>query len=102
MPSPPITATRREVAASGVEAVVMSGRLVVVGPLAAVVPQVERRLQRLVAVGVLGLVVGGTPAVGVHVVHGTAPCFDVGGTWTTSRLVAEPAHPVVGLTNEIK
>src|SRR6478672_5671937 len=73
MPSPPITATRMDVAASDVGAEVMSRRLVVVGPLATVVPQVERCLQGLVAVGVLGLVVGGTPAVGVHVVHGTAP-----------------------------
>src|SRR4051794_24284812 len=84
MPSPPITATRIGAVGSGVALVsevgmVTARRLVVVGALAPVVPQVERRLDRLVAAGVLGLVAGGTP-VGVHVVHGSAPvrrcCMD--------------------------
>src|SRR5262245_48287971 len=79
MPSPPITATRMEVvgAVAAEVCVVTVGRLVVVGPLAAVVPQVERGLDRLAAAGVVVLlrrlaVLRRTP-VGVHVVHGPAP-----------------------------
>src|SRR5215218_6758538 len=46
-------------------------RLVVVGARPAVVPQVDRGLDRLGAARVLGAVLRGTP-VGVHVVHGSA------------------------------
>src|SRR5690349_19361986 len=108
MPSPPITATRMGAVGSGVTVVaegwVVTGRrLVVVGALAAVVPQVERGLDRLVAARVLGLVAGRTP-VGVHVVHGKTPrrmwiwSDVVRVDRSTSRRVAEPAHPVVGRT----
>jgi hypothetical protein len=47
----------------------MRSRLVVVGALAAVVSQVKRGLDRLVRVGAVGVVPGGSP-VGVHLVHG--------------------------------
>src|SRR6478735_1439974 len=65
IPSPPMTARRSDEVGSGE---VTGGRLVVVGAFAPVVPQVERGLDGLVAVRVLGLVVG-RPPVGIHVVH---------------------------------
>src|SRR6476661_2418789 len=101
MPSPPITATRigavGSVADVAAVSEVMRGRLVVVGALAAVVPQVERGLDGLVAAGVLGLVAGRTP-VGVHVVHGQNSSFTSIGCRVTSRLGAEPAYVFVDRT----
>jgi hypothetical protein len=78
----------------------MSGRLVVVGALAAVVPQVERGLQGLVAVRVVGLMVGRTPAVGVHVVHGDAPREGVNGMDDEPPRGGAGASEVVGRTHE--
>src|SRR4051794_13910762 len=88
MPSPGMTASLSVppfwCASVCVSVLVMPGTLVVVRPLAAVVPKVERRLHGgadvLVAAGVLGVVARRAP-VGVHVVHRVAslPCAPGGG-----------------------